>query len=985
MSTPDPATPPEGSSRNQQGTDEQKMQDPSKNEHDPSKNEHDPRTDDPSSKTPETPSSSTENPRKRSIERTYETSDSEDETDSIPKNPNTSQDSVESLDATIGYTYQGNEPKNENADQGTGQEANATAFSDTIVTDTMLLSAEKLDEPGQPSSMTTPNSTLTNDLEDLSQPLFTSTIETPGMDDYPEPPAEYPEPPEPDNPEPPMPASKAYDRTHLRRKTSTKNYEALNSGRADEQEIETNPKKKPKKENPRKAAPTAPAPCTKCTTTEQQLTLAESEIKRLQATQQQEQKQKEQDINKLKTMIGKVNTQRADTAKELDKVKKQLKEEQQKLKDKEKKIRECENKMAYENQAAQDQHNNEITWGNKLQEAEDQINKLQQDTKDHDQMMNLLQKKLKEIQDEKEQLKDEKKQITERYQTEITNKDRTINNMKDTHQQEIAKRDKTINEINHKHQQEITSKNKIISDMKDKHQQEITYKNKAINELMITRDSLVSNLSQMQAQKKEEDQDPKQEKNKSCPLLLTDSNGLRSITKIQEKLNNNIQLTPAYTTKELKEFATNVDKEDIMNKEVLILCGTNHIRQGEKATEVAQQIQEATELLQQKEARISVVQIPPLAIPGTNKEALKLNGILEAQYAEECIPTDRLFDTRDILETDKIHLNEKGQQILADIICEKVTKKTEITEDPTKMKTYSEISVDNDVAGHIIGREGKTIQGLKSKFGVEINTRHRGDKTVLEITGTLQKIRETTEEIEQNAKKAEAKIQQRNEIKERRGRIVCRHFQKGKCPMGKQCDFRHSLGSLEYSIRTTTPTMEDAEAELEGAVGYSLAQETKRQARPRTPEYRRQSRPRSQDRERRAWEEKPSERPRYRTTDYEEWDTNDEWESQEDWRAQEHRQRRHKSPAPRPRREDQYERTETHQYWTDHEHRRQEQRRERRQSRSPDRRHKYQRRERHEPRQTSTPRTHDDTPSQRQYDDHERYRSHRYSYNEPKY
>ena len=86
-------------------------------------------------------------------------------------------------------------------------------FRNTIVTDTILLSAENTGVPGQPSGVTTPNSTLENDkMEDISLPLFTSTFETPGMEDYPEALADYPEPPEPDDPEPPAATRKVYDR-----------------------------------------------------------------------------------------------------------------------------------------------------------------------------------------------------------------------------------------------------------------------------------------------------------------------------------------------------------------------------------------------------------------------------------------------------------------------------------------------------------------------------------------------------------------------------------------------------------------------------------------------------------------------------------------------------------------------------------------------------------------------------------------------------
>ena len=800
---------------------------------------------------------SAEGTRKRSVERTYETSDESDEDVSIPKSHNNTQDTVTSqdLDQTIGYTLQNKENENEewfqeeddktkedpqsdthsenpqqhNPQQPNLQDTAARLLDDTMVTDSMLLSA--------------------GITQNLSAPLFTSTLE--------EEPAKGDEPDEPEDPEPPediqtpVKAEQSFEGPNLRRRPLV-DYEALNSGK-DSKDTQKDTQK-----------------CTKCKTFENQLMKAQSENTKLKMkesmwkrTEQENARLKmekdntdslrnkmEQENARLKTSMGKVTAQKTDATKELDKTKKELKEEQLRMKALEEKVKGQDNKIKYDHDIIQQYQTGETRLNGRIKqlETEQQQEQNKQAT---------LQDKIKQL--ETEQQQEQNKQAT----------------VQDKIKQLETENQKLKNDNNELEDAATTLRDKLTETQNEK-EKEIDRKNTLINDLIITRNSLLKTLTQLQNQKPDQKgktpaEEAQQEKPKNKPLMLTDSNGLRSATKIRERMNDNIQLTPTYNTDELKEFASNTPAEDLKDRDIIILCGTNNIRKMEKATEIAKNIKEATEILKTKGAKVKITQVPPLALPGLNKETLKLNGIIEAEYEDKVISLDKMYDTRDILDDDKIHLNGRGQTMLADIINKKMITRTVPGKKPApkdNMKSYLEITLGNEVAGHVIGREGKTIQGLKAKHKAEINTRHRDQKTVLELTGTEKQIQEIKEEVEEMKKRAEVRIAKRQQIKEKRGKINCMYFQSGTCQHGNQCDFRHEYGPLEKSTRTVTRSQSPNYEALEGAVGYTFARE--RQPRRKSKERRdspREGSPRPKGRRQRS----PSEdswsinTPRYRS------------------------------------------------------------------------------------------------------------------------
>ena len=69
------------------------------------------------------------------------------------------------------------------------------------------------------------------------------------------------------------------------------------------------------------------------------------------------------------------------------------------------KIKTYENKIQYGYGITKEQQNNEVTLGNKLQEVDDQSHKLQLENKDYEDTSNLLQNKLKQMQNQADDMK----------------------------------------------------------------------------------------------------------------------------------------------------------------------------------------------------------------------------------------------------------------------------------------------------------------------------------------------------------------------------------------------------------------------------------------------------------------------------------------------------------------------------------------------------------------------------------------------------
>ncbi len=481
----------------------------------------------------------------------------------------------------------------------------------------------------------------------------------------------------------------------------------------------------------------------------------------------------------------------------------------------------------------------------------------------------------------------EKKETEEAYRKIVNRRDDEIRDIRKELDEQNAK-----NKAEEKHKLEA-------QDAKEKAERE-NAELKQINQQLqthqqnteITMQSLLDTIQKLQ-----KDQGDKNITQKKITTLLCDSNGLIASESIQKKLGYEVKTVPTFTTEELIQQAEQQPEENVKDQEITILVGTNNLKKGQKAIEVIKDLQKATQTLEEKGAKVMVTQVPPCKIPGVNYEVKKLNGMIETNFGNKVITTASLFSTdnkKSILADDKIHLNKKGIRILTEAICSKlITITVPAAGQDDQAETTAEMVVDNVIAGHIIGKDGKAIQEIKKKYKVEINTRHRTDTTAFEITGKTDEVMKAREDMEETEKSAQQKEKQRNEEKSRRAMVECRFYRMGNCERGNACHFRHSKEHpLELSLKASeehryakkpdwpplyhSQPQRRAQENMEDNQWHQHMSRTQQKSKKRPTDYWDQSSSRSSSRER--WSSTPRQRdhrrgkgerdPKRRTSDW---------------------------------------------------------------------------------------------------------------------
>jgi len=117
----------------------------------------------------------------------------------------------------------------------------------------------------------------------------------------------------------------------------------------------------------------------------------------------------------------------------------------------------------------------------------------------------------------------------------------------------------------------------------------------------------------------------------------------------------------------------------------IVLCGTNDIYQGENSSQVIQDIQEIYFLMQDKNITPIFLTISPNDMPETCETILEVNSYLRYLASKKNLT---LIDTYDSLTNgnkcrinkdlfqDYVHLNEKGNSLIANLIAEQAFNKT---------------------------------------------------------------------------------------------------------------------------------------------------------------------------------------------------------------------------------------------------------------------------------------------------------------------
>ncbi len=151
----------------------------------------------------------------------------------------------------------------------------------------------------------------------------------------------------------------------------------------------------------------------------------------------------------------------------------------------------------------------------------------------------------------------------------------------------------------------ILEKNATIK----KQQHEIKKQREEIKNLISTREGLIMKIREIEnnANRAEAEQGPAK-----IPIFLSDSNGLKSMRIIQKQMEKEIKAIPTFTTADLTDQVNRIEISEAQDNDIIIMVGTNDIRQGEEAGKVMEEIEQSYETLKEMGARVKVTQIPPL-------------------------------------------------------------------------------------------------------------------------------------------------------------------------------------------------------------------------------------------------------------------------------------------------------------------------------------------------------------------------------------
>ena len=144
------------------------------------------------------------------------------------------------------------------------------------------------------------------------------------------------------------------------------------------------------------------------------------------------------------------------------------------------------------------------------------------------------------------------------------------------------------------------------------------------------------------------------------------------------------------TLEETTTWSRNLHPEQATNNTIIIMAGTNDIKNGKTAKKCNKQVREIENNLKGLNIEHLVVQQPPVYPPPPpppqglsqrrDRETTKLNGMLEAIIAEaDLVHTQAIEGDRDAIETDGLHLTRKAAEKMAKKIAEKLQSHQQTT------------------------------------------------------------------------------------------------------------------------------------------------------------------------------------------------------------------------------------------------------------------------------------------------------------------
>ena len=522
----------------------------------------------------------------------------------------------------------------------------------------------------------------------------------------------------------------------------------------------------------------------------------------------------------------------------------------------------------------------------KIQELEAEIDHLIKQIEENDTQENRQQQQATtKIKEELEQANE----LAEDLQIEIDNLKQKI--------QDLETANRELVNINQDTKQKLKEANKKAKNM-EKTVQQTTTEKRALEQVAQMKSTEIAELKgditrlQNQLSVMTRDHQPAHSQPQTTTILLGDSNCRDIHPHLMRWLNQSITKEWAPTLNEVKSWIA-ANKDNLAGKRVILMIGTNDLKNRRTRQEVSAAHKEATDEIREAGAQLTVVQLPPVYHPQARAETRArdteiINEILLERHGATTAKADKVTIHRGQIKSDGIHLTNESAEIMAEQITEAIEKSNDsnaeeniqITipnnnyNDPETQdnNTTKEVTTTVQVAGKIIGRGGERIRKLKTLYRVEINTDETDeDHRTFQITGPANNATKVQKIIKDIAREITDRDQEQQEMaaytnapppRQQKSTELCRFFQKGKCNRGSSCYFLHQSGPADISMETEiSATSEEEEPSPVRKITIKPKRDTQHTStkdRPEETKERQKRKPRSPQRKRKQ--------PNHRTT-----------------------------------------------------------------------------------------------------------------------
>ncbi len=366
-------------------------------------------------------------------------------------------------------------------------------------------------------------------------------------------------------------------------------------------------------------------------------------------------------------------------------------------------------------------------------------------------------------------------------------------------------------------------------------------------------------------------------------ILIMDSNRKHVSNYLDRTKEDWIIEREIYTIRQLEEYVTKNNTTLKMKDNIVIGIGLNDLRNRIGGIEAYERLKAVVSQLETRDNRILVLEITPVRDSARRLEIEITNACLRADKEVESIQLPQCIEESEIEQIvmdDGFHITEKVAEIIADQISltlnqqdkenktiEKNTEKTKdqqsrsktkdktpgrqvivkntktpSKEERTKPQNTVEINfeIPSRMGPHLVGNEGRNIRKIEREFRVKLSTKKsEGSHQTVWIMGDRKDVDRAKEEI---SKQLDGRTEHDRVTREYRENTACYYYQRGWCKHGDMCEFthedRHNSRDRERNRSRTRSNREES-------------------YRSRSPREEREYRQRSRSRGRREWGDEP--------------------------------------------------------------------------------------------------------------------------------